>query len=95
MKILVVDDHELIREALHGVLKDLKRDAIVLEAADSRQAMQYVSEQADIGLILLDLKCRIGTAFPYSASCVNVIRLYRWLFCRPGRTEWARRSASR
>jgi DNA-binding NarL/FixJ family response regulator len=55
MKILVVDDHELIREALHGVLKDLKRDAIVLEAADSRQAMQYVSEQADIGLILLDL----------------------------------------
>jgi DNA-binding NarL/FixJ family response regulator len=55
MKILVVDDHELIREALHGVLRDLKRDAIVLEAADSRQAMQYVSEQADIGLILLDL----------------------------------------
>jgi DNA-binding NarL/FixJ family response regulator len=55
MKILVVDDHELIREALHGVLKELKRDAIVLEAADSRQAMRYVSEQADIGLILLDL----------------------------------------
>ena len=55
MKILVVDDHELIREALHGVLKELKRDAIVLEAADSRQAMQFVSEQADIGLILLDL----------------------------------------
>src|SRR5207249_497743 len=55
MKILVVDDHELIREALHGVLKELKRDAIVLEAANSRQAMQYVSEQADIGLILLDL----------------------------------------
>src|SRR4029453_10632285 len=55
MKILVVDDHELIREALHGVLKELKRDVIVLEAADSRQAMQHLSEQADIGLILLDL----------------------------------------
>src|SRR4030095_1701384 len=55
MKILVVDDHELIREALHGVLKELKRDVIVLEAADSCQAMQHLSEQADIGLILLDL----------------------------------------
>src|SRR3954447_26094417 len=55
MKILVVDDHELIREALRGVLKELKRDVIVLEAADSRQAMQHLSEQPDIGLILLDL----------------------------------------
>jgi DNA-binding NarL/FixJ family response regulator len=55
MKILVVDDHDLIRVALRGVLADLKTDAIVLEAADSRQAMQFVSEQADIGLILLDL----------------------------------------
>jgi len=55
MKILVVDDHELIRKALHGVLKELKRDVIVLEAVDSRQAMQHLSEQADIGLILLDL----------------------------------------
>jgi DNA-binding NarL/FixJ family response regulator len=55
MKILVVDDHVLIREALRGVLKELKADTIVLEAADSRQAMQLVAEQADIGLILLDL----------------------------------------
>ena len=55
MKILVVDDHELIREALRGVLKELKRDAIVFEAADNHQAMQFVSEQADIGLIMLDL----------------------------------------
>jgi CheY-like chemotaxis protein len=64
MKILVVDDDELIREALHGVLRDLKRDAIVLEAADGRQAMQHLSEQADIGLILLDLNLpRIGRLF--------------------------------
>src|SRR4029079_8159141 len=29
MKILVVDDHALIREALHGVLKKLTRDAVI------------------------------------------------------------------
>src|SRR6266705_2616994 len=40
MKILVVDDHALIREALCGVLKEVKGDAAVLEASDCRQAMQ-------------------------------------------------------
>jgi DNA-binding NarL/FixJ family response regulator len=55
MKILVVDDHALIREALRGVLKQLKNDAVVLEASDSREAMSIVAGHADIGLILLDL----------------------------------------
>jgi hypothetical protein len=32
MKILLVDDHALIREALHAVLKKLKRDAVVFDA---------------------------------------------------------------
>src|SRR6267142_3340840 len=55
MKILVVDDHALIREALRGVLKELKGDAVVLEASDCRQAMEHIEGQADLGLILLDL----------------------------------------
>jgi|SRR4051794_27774630 len=55
MKILVVDDHVLIRDAVRSVLKDVKRDAIILEASDSRQAMTLVNEHADLGLILLDL----------------------------------------
>jgi DNA-binding NarL/FixJ family response regulator len=56
MKILVVDDHVLIRDALRGVLKELKDDADVLEASDCRQAMALIAENADdLGLILLDL----------------------------------------
>src|SRR5258705_1396588 len=55
MKILVVDDHALIREALRGVLKELKGDAVVLEASDCRQAMEHIEGQADLNLILLDL----------------------------------------
>src|SRR5262249_31137803 len=50
-----VDDHVLIREALRGVLKELKGDATVLEASDSRQALALVAEHADLGLMLLDL----------------------------------------
>ncbi|MGA2895208.1 MAG: response regulator transcription factor [Xanthobacteraceae bacterium] len=55
MKILIVDDHALIRDALQGLLKKLKRGAIVLEASDSRQAMEIVASHGDIGLVLLDL----------------------------------------
>jgi len=55
MKIMVVDDHFLIREALHDLLKQFKDNMIVLEATGGRQAMQLVSEHADISLILLDL----------------------------------------
>jgi DNA-binding NarL/FixJ family response regulator len=55
MKILMVDDHVLIRQALRGVLKEVKGDAAVLEAPNCRQAMQLISEHPDIGLILFDL----------------------------------------
>jgi DNA-binding NarL/FixJ family response regulator len=55
MKILVVDDHLLIREALRGVLKELRSDAVVLESAEAGQAMQLTAEHPDIGLVLLDL----------------------------------------
>ena len=55
MKILVVDDHVLIREALRGLFRDLKPDAVVLEAADAAQAVARLAEQPDIALILLDL----------------------------------------
>jgi DNA-binding NarL/FixJ family response regulator len=55
MKILLVDDHALIRDALRGVLKELAPEATVLEAADSRQAMRQVEAHLDLHLILLDL----------------------------------------
>lgn len=55
MKILVIDDHVLIREALRGVLKELSHDAVLFDASSCSQAMQIVAEHADIGLILLDL----------------------------------------
>jgi DNA-binding NarL/FixJ family response regulator len=55
MKILIVDDHALIRDALRGVLKKLQRGATVLEASDCRQAMATIENHSDITLILLDL----------------------------------------
>src|SRR5262244_782707 len=55
MKILVVDDHVLIRQAMQGVLKKLRRDAVVLDASSCWQAKEMIAGHPDLGLILLDL----------------------------------------
>jgi DNA-binding NarL/FixJ family response regulator len=55
VKILVIDDHALIREALRGALKELKSDATVVDAPDWRQALQQIEQNADLELVLLDL----------------------------------------
>lgn len=55
MKILVVDDHALIREALRGVLTELGAGAQIVEAPDSGRAMRSVEENPDLELVLLDL----------------------------------------
>jgi len=82
MKILVVDDHVLIRDALRGVLKELKGEADVLEASDCRQAMALIAENADdLRLILLDLGLPDRDGFSalaelrerYPAICVVVL----------------------
>ena len=56
MKFLLIDDHALIREALSSVLRELRGDAIVLEAATCRQGMDLMREHADVSLLLLDLR---------------------------------------
>jgi len=55
LKILVVDDHFLIREALRGFLKRLESNATILEAVNGQQAVQFVAEHPDIRLVLLEL----------------------------------------
>ena len=55
MKVLVIDDHALIREALRGVLKELRGEASVLEASDWKQANRQIESTPGLDLILLDL----------------------------------------
>lgn len=54
MKILVVDDHALVREGLRQVLKGLDTDVQVLEAATCARAFELAVTHADIDLVLLD-----------------------------------------
>ena len=55
MKLLVVDDHVLILDALRGVLKELDSGAIILEASRWSDAARLLTEHGDLSLILLDL----------------------------------------
>jgi DNA-binding NarL/FixJ family response regulator len=63
MKVLLVDDHALIRDALRGVLAELKPDASVLEASGCAQAKTLVAQHPDIALIFLDLGLPDGDGF--------------------------------
>lgn len=56
MKILLVDDHVLIRDAMRGVLRELDGAAESLEAESGRQAKDLLVQHPDVSLILLDLR---------------------------------------
>jgi DNA-binding NarL/FixJ family response regulator len=55
MKILVCDDHALMREAMRGVLKELVPEADVIEAADGRTMTRLIAQDPQLDLLLLDL----------------------------------------
>ena len=55
MKILVVDDHPLILEALQHVLRQLDRTVEVHDARTADDGRRLVSSNPDAGLLLLDL----------------------------------------
>ena len=78
MKILVVEDHVLIREALRGVLKELKGEAaVIVEAPDSRQAMRRIEQNRDVELVLLDLGLPDRDGFEMLAELASAIRPFR------------------
>ncbi len=55
LKILVVEDHAMVREGLLQALHGLEPDTQLAGAADAEEALQYLGDQADVDLVLLDL----------------------------------------
>jgi len=55
MRILLVDDHALIRDALRAILAEILADAVVDEADSARKAMELVDSAPDKQLVILDL----------------------------------------
>jgi DNA-binding NarL/FixJ family response regulator len=54
LKVLVVDDHALLRTGLLLILQELDKDVEVLEAAECETAFELASLHPDLDLVLLD-----------------------------------------
>lgn len=54
MKILAIDDHELVREGLRHVLQMLGDDVQILQSDNAQQAFMRLIAHRDLDLILLD-----------------------------------------
>lgn len=54
MKILVIDDHALVREGLRQVLKGLEENMEVLQAGTCAQGFTLAQAHPDLDLVLLD-----------------------------------------
>jgi DNA-binding NarL/FixJ family response regulator len=55
LKVLVVDDHPLVRQALLVVLTQLDSDLQVLEAGNCEEALVFAESNNDLALVLLDI----------------------------------------
>lgn len=81
MKILIVDDHPLFRAGFHAVLEQSALEAGVLSVSSVPEALKTLQQDADIGLVLLDIHLRgddgfaackvIGERFPTTA-CIMI-----------------------
>ena len=56
MKVLVVDDHTLVRQGLAALLRDHGAATEVVHAGDVAQALAVVATRTDLDAVLLDLR---------------------------------------
>ena len=61
MKILLADDHKLVRAGLVLVLKQMHNGVELLEAGTGREAISLTDAHTDIDLVLMDLDLPDGT----------------------------------
>jgi two-component system, NarL family, nitrate/nitrite response regulator NarL len=55
MKLLVIDDHPVLREGLSALLKQARPETAVLQASSVTEGLDAASRHADLDVILLDL----------------------------------------
>ncbi len=55
MRILIADDHWVVRESLKQVAKSLDKNNTIVEAASFNDALDLLERSPDIGLMLIDL----------------------------------------
>lgn len=68
MKVLLIDDHALIREALRSVFGDVRPAAEVFDAVGRAQALEVAWSHGDLDMIVLDLALPDGNGLDLLAE---------------------------
>jgi DNA-binding NarL/FixJ family response regulator len=55
MKLLVVDDHPIVRDGLAVLLEQLGPDTVVLQVGEAARALAMAVEHADLDIVILDI----------------------------------------
>jgi two-component system, NarL family, nitrate/nitrite response regulator NarL len=55
MKVLIVDDHPVLREGLAALLRQSGPGTSVLQAGDAAEALAFVAQNADLDIVVLDI----------------------------------------
>ncbi len=69
MKTLIVDDHMLIREAMRNIVLELSPNSQIYEAPSSLLAINFINDNSDIQLIILDLYLPDGSGLSILRHC--------------------------
>jgi CheY-like chemotaxis protein len=82
MKVLLIDDHPLILQALQSVIEGLGSDTTVVGANSARAARETLKAASDFDLVLLDL--HLGEAVGIAeVQFAPPTRRCRWSWSRP------------
>jgi DNA-binding NarL/FixJ family response regulator len=55
MKILIVDDHPVLRDGISALLRQDGADTVVLQAGCGAEALEFINEHDDLDVVVLDL----------------------------------------
>ncbi len=55
MKVLVVDDHPVVRDGLATLLRQIGPDTAVIEASDASEAFALIARHVDLDVVVLDI----------------------------------------
>lgn len=60
VRVLIVDDHPVVRCGLRALLEDVPEVVVVGEAADGAEALRTVAGPTDVDVVLMDLRMGAG-----------------------------------
>lgn len=68
MKILLVDDHELLLDSMEIILKEIDDDLRVIKANSCKLALDILGKEKDISLVMLDLNLPDAHGFSFLST---------------------------